>query len=240
LSRDFERREFKMRRFGLLTLFTLVVLVAVAASAAPVTVSFAPVVSGVDNPWVVGTSYTSKTLLGGAITITTRVGLASAAVRYGTTGSGTSGTPLGLTVASTGEGIGIDPNRINYYGSSSETVTFNVDSLEWRIIGFVLDAFSYTTEPTTRESAQYSVDSAPWVYFQATSGNGGVEAITIPSSPIFGNFEIQAAGPAANFAIRSITLEQVLDEAIPEPGTFLLLGGGLLALGFAGRRFRRG
>jgi hypothetical protein len=27
---------------------------------------------------------------------------------------------------------------------------------------------------------------------------------------------------------------------VPEPGTFLLFGGGLLALSFAGRRFRRG
>jgi len=29
-------------------------------------------------------------------------------------------------------------------------------------------------------------------------------------------------------------------QEIPEPATFLMIGGGLLALGFAGRRFRRG
>jgi hypothetical protein len=170
---------------------------------------------------------------GGAIKIT---GSAAVECALGVTAS-TCGTATGLS-DTTAYGLGIGNGRIDVGETLTLTVEpgfgiTNVELLDFSLTGFTTDG----APGGVAEKAIFSLDGASNQTFTATGSSSATPKTDTPDENFASTLTFGSS--AGNYSLASIDLK-ITSTNTPEPATFGLAGLTLVALGLAGRRFRRG
>jgi hypothetical protein len=231
-------------RMGLVMALMLIVSM-VPASAAVITYNFA-IGTGVNSPvWPASggsTGLLNSISLGTATLLLqdpNSVGVINALQLVGSGGlycveAGSSGlcavTATSETVvAGHAAGIGVGNGRIE----GSETLTITV------LPGYTAQLLSIETTAllaSTSEQWQYSIDGGLPVILNASN-----QAIDVYNfSSLFSTLvlSVPAGGPPNTFALYSMTVDVTRDAVIPEPGSFVMLSGGLVGVALLLRRRR--